>query len=209
MTSRRPLHVLSVAALFIVLTACGESSAPRLPPLPPEGVVLALGDSLTYGTGAPRSASYPAVLAQLTGRRVVNAGVPGEESRGGRQRLPGLLQQYRPALLILAHGGNDLLRRKDRGVLRENLVAMIRAAQAAGTPVLLMGVPEPTLFLLEAASVYEAVARETGVPLEAEVLPDVLSDNRLKSDPIHPNAAGYRRIATALASFLREAGALP
>jgi lysophospholipase L1-like esterase len=192
--------------LAIVLAGCGTEQ-PSLPRLGVDAVILAFGDSLTYGTGAARGESYPAVLAELTGRQVVNAGKPGEISADGLERLPGMLDQHRPALLILCHGGNDLLRRKSAAETADNLRAMVDKAKARGVAVLILAVPQPGL-LLSAADFYEEVAESTGVPLLEDLVPEILAEPELKSDPIHPNARGYRKMAEAIASSLQEHGAL-
>ena len=120
---------------------------------------------------------------------------------------PLLLQTHSPQLVILCHGGNDILRRRDRGALQANLERMIADSRAVGAEVVLLGVPDFGLFLA-AADVYAEVATRAGVVLENDVLPDVLADRNLKSDAVHPNAEGYRRIALAVADLLRREGAL-
>lgn len=196
-----------VVVLACLVLACSDNTS-RLPRLPPDAVILAFGDSITHGTGADSTQSYPAQLARLIGHEVINAGVPGEITSSGRQRLPGLLDNYRPGLLILCHGGNDLLRKLDKNATRNNLQAMLAAARARDIPVLLLGVPGPGLFLLESAELYEQLAEEHGMPFDGDIIAAVESDNSLKSDAIHPNAEGYRQIAEAIHRLLRERGAL-
>ena len=92
--------------LCLLLAACGE---PGFRPLAAGETILAFGDSLTEGRGVNPAQSYPSVLASLSGHPVINGGVSGELSRAGRARLPGLLAEHRPALVILLEGGNDIL----------------------------------------------------------------------------------------------------
>jgi lysophospholipase L1-like esterase len=193
--------------LLAILLLCSCQKTEKLPPLASDAVILAFGDSLTYGTGAARSENYPAILASLTGHKVINAGVPGEVSEAGRARLTALLDESRPALLILCHGGNDFLRRLDRAQVKENLRAMVQSAIERGVAVVLIAVP--TLgFGLQVPSLYAEVASEAGIPLEEDILADILGDSALKSDPIHPNAAGYKELALALEKLLRRSQAL-
>lgn len=199
---------LVLTLLCLLLAACGEPPA-HLARLAPDAVILAFGDSLTFGSGAEPSASYPAQLAQRLQHPVINAGVPGEVSADGRQRLPGLLDEYRPQLLILCHGGNDLLRRLDEHATRANLEAMLAAARERAIPVLLLGVPRPGLFLLAPAALYPELAARHALLYEGEIIPAVESDPTLKSDAIHPNAAGYALIARSIEQQLRASGAVP
>ncbi len=203
---RRNVHFRNaLVALLLTLAAC--SAPPSLPRLAADAVILAFGDSLTYGTGADGAQSYPAVLAALIGRRVVNAGVPGEVSGEGLARLPALLDEHRPQLLILMHGGNDLLRKGSPEELTRNLRTMVDTARARGIAVVLVGVPAPGL-LLGVPELYPRLAQEYKLPYDGETLRAIEGDRALKSDPIHPNAEGYRRLAQRLAALLREAGAL-
>ncbi|MCB1747897.1 MAG: arylesterase [Gammaproteobacteria bacterium] len=201
------LRVVLVAWGLLALAACSDDE-PAWPPLAADAVILAYGDSLTHGTGAAADASYPAVLAAISGHRVVNAGVPGEVSAAGLARLGGVLERVRPALVILCHGGNDMLRKLNREAAAANLEAMIALARQHGARVLLLGVPAPGL-LLSTAGFYHEVAAHTGAPLLDEALADILGQAALKADPVHPNAAGYRELADRIAARLRRLGALP
>lgn len=200
--SRAGALLLAVA----LLAACGKS-APALPKLGTDDVVLAFGDSLTYGTGVREEESYPAVLQGLIGRRVERAGFPGDVTEQGVQRLPGLLDEHRPRLLVLCMGGNDMLQKVDPAATEANLRSMVRLARERGIAVVLIGVPKPELFG-GVAQLYRKIATDLGIPLEDQVLKDVLYDRAYKSDPIHPNAQGYRKVAEALAALLRSAGAV-
>jgi acyl-CoA thioesterase I len=202
---KQPWHFIVVLLLLINIAAC--SKAATLPPLAADAVILAFGDSLTYGTGAGENESYPAVLEKLSGRRVVNAGIPGELSETGLQRLPEILDREKPALLLLCHGGNDLLQKIDQRVTAGNLREMIRIARDKGVSVVLLSVPAPDLSLAPPAY-YAEIAKETGTPIESRALPRILRKNSLKSDHIHPNAAGYRALADSVYDLLKRSGAL-
>jgi acyl-CoA thioesterase I len=198
---------LRVSAVIICLVLGACTSEPQLPRLADDAVILAFGDSLTYGTGASSTKSYPAVLETLIGRHVINAGVPGEVTAEGVARLPELLEREKPTLLILCHGGNDLVQWFDQKQTKMNLEAMIKQAQDRHVSVILIAVPAPGIFLKPPA-MYEDVAAEQGIPLEEEILETVLSDETLKSDYIHPNASGYRLLAEAIHKLLKKSGAL-
>ena len=190
----------------LLLAGCGVTQ-PALPHLGPDDVVLAFGDSLTYGTGVDAAHSYPAQLGQLIGHKVVVAGVPGEVTAQGVMRLPGVLVTVQPKLLLLCLGGNDLLHKLDAVTIATNLRTMVYEARQRGIAVVLIGVPEPKLFG-GVPKYYADIAAKADIPYEGKVLKTVLFDNTKKSDPIHPNAAGYRMIADALAKLLHQTGAV-
>jgi len=206
-TARGGLAAAGVLLFLSLLAACSPTP-PSLSPLPADATILAFGDSLTAGTGAHEGDSYPTQLSNLSGRQVINAGVPGEVSSQGLVRLPGLLDEHQPHLLILTHGGNDLLRRMDVEQTRDNLAAMIQLARDRGTDVLLVAVPAPTLLRLRSEAIYADIGEAFGIPVENGALARILSRDAMKSDPIHPNADGYRYLAEHIHRLLIETGAL-
>jgi lysophospholipase L1-like esterase len=196
---------IAVLVLALGLAGCGER--PKLARLPSDAVVLAFGDSLTYGTGAAEHESYPAQLESLIGRRVVRAGVPGEVTAQALARLPQMLDEHSPRLLLLCIGGNDFVRRLGNQQAEANVRAMVKLARGRGIDVVLIGTPEPGIGVSPPAF-YAGIAKEFGLPYEEGVMAEVLRDNGLKSDPIHPNARGYRVIAERVAERLRQSGAI-
>jgi len=202
----RTLRSLVLLLFAAALAACGGGAA-KLSKLPADAVVLAFGDSLTYGTGAQSEASYPAVLERLIARKVWGAGVPGEVSAAGLARLPSALDYYQPRLLILCHGGNDFLRKLGDAQVAENLRAMIRLARQRSIEVVLIAVPKPGLFP-SPPDFYAEIAKEFSLPYEDAALKSILRDNELKSDIAHPNARGYAKLAEAIAALLKKSGAV-
>lgn len=199
------MQALRWAVIVLALAACGEAA--KLERLPSDAVVLAFGDSLTYGTGANAEESYPAQLEKLIGRRVVRAGVPGEVSADALERLPAALDEHAPRLLLLCIGGNDFLRRLGNGQAERNVREMVKLAKGRGVAVLIIGTPEPG-FTVSPPAFYAGIAGEFRLPYEEGIIGEVLKDRTLKSDPIHPNARGYRLIAERIAERLKQSGAI-
>lgn len=205
----RQLLVFVIASALLV-AACGNATEA---PLPRGSVVLVVGDSITAGYGIHSSEAWPARLAGETGWRVVAAGVNGDITAGGRERLPALLDEHAPALVVIELGGNDLLRHIPETRIVANLDAMIESARSHGTRVALMAAPQPTavgaLTGLSPAAFYRDLAQRRQVILIDRALPAVLSDDRLKQDAIHPNAAGHAALARRAADELKRAGVVP
>ena len=189
MISRRDWLVLSCA----LLAGCGRR---RFRKLVAGDAILAVGDSLTAGFGAPKGADYPAQLAQILGRKVINGGVSGDTSAQALARLPALLVQ-KPKWVVVSIGGNDFLQRQPESGTRENIRKMV-AIPHFTTWELLGVVSEHPL--------YAELADELDVPLLKGVWAKILGDKDLKSDAVHANAAGYRLFAEKLAGFLRKLG---
>lgn len=209
--SYRSFFAILLATMLAFSPGCGR--APEHAALPPGSPVLALGDSVTYGTGAGAGEDYPARLAEISGWHMHNHGVPGDTSTGALSRLDDALDTTQPALVIVEIGGNDFLRRQPAAAVKENIRAILRRVKAANIPVVLVAVPAfsplgAVVGRLPDAPLYAELAEEEKVPLVADVFADVLSDPELKADPIHPNAAGYRKLAEGIADALRDIGLL-
>ena len=203
--NRRHFLLLTAAAL----AACGKK-APKHSALPRGSAVLALGDSLTYGYGANPTESYPARLAELTGWTVTNGGVSGDTSAQALARLPELLREHTPRLVIISIGGNDFLRRQPENETRTNIRAIIQACKAAGAETLLVGVPGvgvgAALGYPGDHPLYADLAKAENVPYYDNGWSQILGKDALKSDQIHPNAAGYAEFARGLTAYLKENG---
>ena len=198
-------RVLGGLLVCLALAAC-KSDATQAP-LAPEAKVLAFGDSLTYGAGVLPEETYPAQLQAMIQRQVVNGGLSGELSGDGLRRLPIWLDEYEPKLLILCHGANDLLRSLSEEKAAENVRAMVKMARDRKIDVVLIAVPKFGL-MRAPPTFYEDIAREFNIPIERHVLNDIVENNALRSDAVHPNAQGYRMIAQAIVKRLQKSGAL-
>jgi acyl-CoA thioesterase I len=201
------LLITRLLLVLLVALAAGCSDKAKLARLADDAVVLAFGDSLTFGTGAAENESYPARLEKLIGRRVARAGVPGEVTAQALARLPSALDEHAPRLLLLCIGGNDFLRRVGNAQAEVNVREMVKLARSRGIEVLLIGTPEPG-FSVTPPAFYAGIAKQFALPYEESVIGDVLRDASLKSDPIHPNAQGYGVIAGRIADRLRKSGAI-
>lgn len=206
------LMVVGAAGVAAGLSGCSRPRV-RAQPVPPGAVVLALGDSLTHGTGATPETAYPAVLAGLTGWRVLNAGVPGDTAAQALERLPALLQEHTPSLVLLGIGGNDFLRRLPEADTRRHVQAACEQARAAGAQVLLIAVPRPSVAAaftgsLDDHPLYGEIAEAMKLPLHRQGWSAVLADASLRADAIHANARGYAQFAQGLVSTARAVGLL-
>ncbi len=121
-------RLFPVLLLVALAAGCGEKA--KLARLADDAVVLAFGDSLTFGTGAAENESYPAQLEKLIGRRVARAGVPGEVTAQALARLPSALDEHAPRLLLLCIGGNDFLRRVGNAQAEANVREMVKLARS-------------------------------------------------------------------------------
>ncbi len=199
----KPVGSLLLIALWLI--SCGGEHL--LDPLPENAVILAYGDSLTDGKGVGRQDAYPAALEALLGHQVVNAGVSGETTAQGLARLPAVLDDTQPDLMVLLEGGNDILRNLDLDQAQSNIEAMISLAKARDIDVVLVGVPQKKL-LSKTAKFYRTLAQSHSVPLQDDIIASLLRKPAMKSDSVHFNRAGYRQLALAIKQVLDQNGAL-
>jgi acyl-CoA thioesterase I len=202
----RELTVCIMTAVTLLgISACNHK--PSLAKLSGSATILAFGDSLTFGTGVSSEYSYPSVLASLTGLRVVRSGIPGEQTSGGLQRLPGELAKHKPELVILGLGGNDILHRQNAVTIKSNLQDMINLIRQHSAQVLLLGIPDFGL-IPDTADLYVELAEDMEVVAENQIIATLLRDHSMKSDTIHFNRQGYQKLAEAIHKKLIDAGAL-
>lgn len=179
------------AALLVV--ACGRA-VPNLDS--PGRTIVCLGNSLTAGVGRGEGASYPEHLARRLGTEVINAGVPGDTASQALARIDRVLDAD-PWLVVVALGGNDILRRVPLETTEGALDAIVERLLAAGVVPMLIEVRGP--FGRRYRKLFDRLEDRHGVPVVRDVLPELLLDVRYKSDQIHLNAAGYERLAEAIA----------
>ena len=194
---------------LLFLAACGKQ--PQLAAIPAGHVVLAFGDSVTFGTGASPGEDWPALLGRRTGWRMVNAGIPGDTAEAAKERLGEQLQEHHPVLVMIEIGGNDFLRRRTPQAVKEDIRQLIQTAKKRQVQVVLIAVPE--LSLLGAVTgkpsdspIYRQLAEEEMVPVVSNVFADVLGTPDQKADQIHPNAAGYQRMTDEIFMALQKIG---
>lgn len=204
------MNLRFVVAMVCLLLAAG-CGKPKEAGLPAGSKVLALGDSLTAGYGVQPEEAWPALLASRTGWAIVNAGISGDTSAGALARLPALLEQHRPALVLVGLGGNDMLRKVPEADTVANLGRMLALIKGGGAKAVLLAAPQPSIAgavfrSLSAAAFYRPVAEASGVPLVEDAIADVLSDPMLKGDPLHPNAAGHVALEKKLYGELKSIG---
>ena len=198
------LGFVGILLSCLILSACSQ---PSLPILKEGDVILAFGDSLTLGYGVKTELSYPAVLQKLSGHKVINAGISGETTAEGLERISNVLDKHQPALLILLEGGNDVLRKVPEAMIQQNLARMIELTQSRGIPILLVAVPPKKLFS-SSLELYAELSEIYQIPLEDDSVASLVMRPSMKSDYIHFNEKGYQVLAEDIYKKLQSAGAL-
>lgn len=158
----------------------------------PYTAVVAFGDSLTAGYGAPKGASYPDVLAKKLGRPVINLGLSGDTAVNAPTRLPDVLA-HRPHIVLIEFGANDYMRGMSCEEAVRAVAQMVEAVQNAGAVAVIVDTGGPGMG--EYTKAYQRLAEEKGAVFVPAILKGIFHDRRYKSDMVHPNAAGYEKVA--------------
>ncbi len=209
----RATAILCFISMIIVFSACGVSTAEqqtnkRIEKKPPAQItsdkpkIVAFGDSLTAGFGLSEKESYPYLLQERLkadgyNYEVINAGVSGETSLGGLERIDWVLEQENVRILVLELGANDLLRGLPVAKMKSNLASIIKRAQAKNVEVLLCGMLAPPTMGAQYQREYTTAFPDLASEYKVEFLPFILDgialDPKLnQGDGIHPNAEGSK-----------------
>ncbi len=205
--NRSAARHLRVTLLLYSLFAGGCGKAPELTNIPPQNArICCFGDSLVHGTGADsEDDSYPMQLAAITDRDVTKWGTPGDTTADALNKLSKF--DGEPfGIIIVTLGGNDILKRLRWPDTEANLREIFRYLHATGAVLVFTGVTGPLNPTRD--KIYADICEELGIVYIPEILDGIKNDGALMADPVHPNTAGYRRIAERIAMDLGEAGLL-
>lgn len=172
--------------------------------------IVAFGDSLTVGYGAAPEESYPTKLSEITGYKVINAGLSGDTAANGKSRIVEIVEQYKPKAVIVSLGGNDMLKQEAKN-LENDLNQIVTYLKTKKILVIMLAQPRPNLlavsndgFQFSDANVYEKVADKQNVILLKNIFSTYFNDKDYKSDLIHLNSDGYNLVAEDIANNLKK-----
>ncbi|CAN5722353.1 arylesterase [soil metagenome] len=205
LTGMERRHFIAALALSLGVGLCGPLAlAQSMPPIATGDTILVVGDSLSAEYGLKRGSGWVALLdKRLTeGKvpaRVINASISGDTTSGGRSRLPALLAQHKPTIVVIELGGNDALRGLPLKMTQDNLAQMTQAAQKAGARVLLVGMQVPPNYggdyARQFGAMFEKVAKDAKaalVPFFLKGVADVADPlSMFQRDRIHPIEAAH------------------
>lgn len=199
--SRLVLIGVAIVVLWSVFALLRSSAVANAPPR--EGPFIAFGDSLTEGVGAPPEGAYPAHLSGILGIPVLNRGVRGETASEALRRLENQVLKLQPGCVFVCLGGNDILQRRKIDETFNALEQIVSRIAEEGSMVVLIGVEGVPLLSADYDSRFESLAEEYGCLYVPDILDGIIGRGELMSDNVHPNSAGYARIAGRIAAAVR------
>lgn len=203
--------LLGVTVLALTFTGCGGKKLPevKLTPLPEDAVILLYASGVAEEGDLFRSTFLDDTLSSVMKRTVINRGIGAEFSDSALKRLPEVLEQDVPHLMILGYGAMDLWKMKDRASLKANLCAMIDLARSNQTQVVMLAMPDLNRLNPKPDPIFEEVATEKNVPIDTAVLHAVLSRSSTRTFRYLPNDEGIQKISEAVRDLCIQRGALP
>jgi acyl-CoA thioesterase I len=164
--------------------------------------IVCFGDSLTAGYGAEEGKDYPSVLGKRVNLPVINAGVSGDTTSDGLERLENDVLAHNPRMVIITLGANDFLRHVPKAETLRNMERIIDRIQKRGAMVVWATV-KTGFFSDEYAKDFKKLAQEKRILLVSDVLKDIMFNPQYKSDQIHPNTTGYALMAERIYKAIR------
>lgn len=196
------IFICSVAAVLVVVWFFSTRGNTFID-TPRSGTnIIFFGDSLVEGVGVSPGSALPALLSQVIGFPIINAGKSGDTTQSALGRLESDVLNKDPRVVIILLGGNDSIRKVDPEQTFANLRIMIDAIHAKGAAVLLVGIRGP-FFGSQYDKAFEGLAKETRVSFVPDILDGIAGRPSLMSDLIHPNDAGYGEIAKRITPILQ------
>ncbi|WP_454690025.1 arylesterase [Achromobacter aloeverae] len=207
-----------LAAPCLAQTPATGQTAPAAPGSAATRIILVLGDSLSAEYGVARGSGWVPLLQKRLdeknlGYRTINASISGDTTSGGVTRLPALLAQHHPAVVIIELGSNDALRGLQLNMTERNLRTLAEESKKAGAKVVLVGMQIPPNYgrdyTTRFAALFPKIARETQSSLVPFLLDGIATDRELfQADGLHPNEAGQPKLLDnvwpALAPLLKK-----
>ncbi len=192
------LGVIICMGLFYFLRG-GKTDVKNFPN--PNRAVVAFGDSLTAGYGAPAGSSYPDVLAQKISRPVVNLGVSGETAAQAPARINQVLREQ-PYMVLIEFGANDHMRQQSRQAAINAVAQIVDEVQVAGAIAVIVDTGGPGMG--EYTKAYKKIAQEKGALFVPGIIKGIFYKPSLKSDQVHPNAQGYAKVADKVYKVIKD-----
>ncbi len=199
------LLVTSYSLLVTALTGCAKREIKNIDSRGKN--IVCFGDSITFGYGAEPGGDYPSALIKMTSIPVINAGIDSDTSTEALKRIKSDVLSRDPLLVIVEFGGNDFLRKIPQEVTLNNMREIIDTIQTQGAMVAVVDI-STEMILKQYRSAFYNLAREKGAIFIPSILSGIITNPRLKSDFIHPNADGYnvisQRIYRTITPYLNE-----
>ncbi len=204
------MRYLSIGVMSVLLVACGDK-VQRLEPLSYGDTILAFGDSVTFGYGVDPQYAYPQVLTDISPWNVINKGISGERADQAKKRIKAVLEETNPKVVIIELGGNDFLQRRNTNAVKEDLRAIIQDVKAYGAVPVLVAVPSLSVSAAITGSpsdsvIYKELGKEENIHVISDVFSNILGQDSLKQDQVHPNQAGYKVLAEEIYKELGKMG---